>query len=91
VDSGTQRVRLPGTANLFTINGNDYNDPFLNLNNSGARQIYFGRDEIEVMTGRKATPIRDSNGRQAGAQIDYIPSRTNSFHGDGLYYGLAAR
>ncbi|HXB20038.1 MAG TPA: carboxypeptidase regulatory-like domain-containing protein, partial [Candidatus Solibacter sp.] len=27
---------LPGTANLFTINGNDYNDPFLNLNNSGA-------------------------------------------------------
>ena len=27
---------LPGTANLFTINGNDYNDPYLNLNNSGA-------------------------------------------------------
>jgi len=29
---------LPGTSNLFTVNGNDYNDPFLNLNNSGARQ-----------------------------------------------------
>ena len=22
---------LPGTSNLFTVNGNDYNDPFLNL------------------------------------------------------------
>src|SRR5271165_2371723 len=26
---------LPATSNLFTMNGNDYNDPFLNLNNSG--------------------------------------------------------
>ena len=26
---------MPGTSNLFTINGMDDNDPFLNLNNSG--------------------------------------------------------
>src|SRR5262249_50105625 len=26
---------LPGTANLFTTNGNDNMDPYLNLNNSG--------------------------------------------------------
>jgi Outer membrane efflux protein/Carboxypeptidase regulatory-like domain len=30
---------LPGTSNLFTVNGNDYNDPFLNLNNSGASNL----------------------------------------------------
>src|SRR5580658_3378745 len=27
---------LPGTSNLFTLNGQNDNDPFLNLNNSGA-------------------------------------------------------
>src|SRR5208283_2220325 len=27
---------LPATSNLFTENGNDENDPFLNLNNSGS-------------------------------------------------------
>src|SRR5580704_4227693 len=30
---------LPATANLFTINGNDYNDAFLNLNNSRSSKL----------------------------------------------------
>ena len=33
---------LPGVSNLFTINGNDYNDAFLNLNNSGASNLPAG-------------------------------------------------
>jgi hypothetical protein len=41
---------LPGTANLFTINGNDYNDPFLNLNNSGASNLLLGANEVEEVT-----------------------------------------
>src|SRR5258708_27692340 len=41
---------LPGTANLFTINGNDYNDPFLNLNNSGASNLLLGADENAEVT-----------------------------------------
>src|SRR5580704_19059547 len=36
---------LPGTANLFTVNGNDYNDPFLNLNNSGSSNLLLGGNE----------------------------------------------
>src|ERR1051325_2090477 len=44
---------LPGTSNLFTINGNDYNDPFLNLNNSGASNLLLGTNDIqEVEIGR---------------------------------------
>src|SRR5260370_37238744 len=38
---------LPGTSNLFTVNGNDYNDPFLNLNNSGASNLLLGSNEVE--------------------------------------------
>src|SRR5512133_2927555 len=30
---------LPATANLFTVNGNDEMDPYLNLNNSGATNL----------------------------------------------------
>ena len=30
---------LPATSNLFTLDGMDSNDPFLNLNNSGASNL----------------------------------------------------
>src|SRR5258708_3250376 len=77
---------LPGTANLFTINGNDYNDPFLNLNNSGASNLLLGANEIEEVTV-VSNGYTGQYGRQAGAQIDYLTkSGTNSFHGDALYY-----
>src|SRR5271156_6465475 len=38
---------LPAPANLFTINGNDYNDPFLNLNNPGASNLLLGGNELQ--------------------------------------------
>lgn len=38
---------LPGTSNLFTLNGNDENDPFLNLNNSGSSNLLLGVQRIE--------------------------------------------
>ena len=77
---------LPGTANLFTINGNDYNDPFLNLNNSGASNLLLGANEVEEVTV-VSNAYTGQYGRQAGAQIDYITKPgTNSFHGDALYY-----
>ena len=33
---------LPGVSNLFTMNGDDYNDAYLNLNNSGASNLLLG-------------------------------------------------
>jgi len=76
---------LPGTANLFTMNGNDYNDPFLNLNNSGASNLLLGGNEVqEVAVVNNA--YTGQYGRQAGAQVDYsTKSGTNAFHGDASY------
>ena len=74
---------LPGTSNLFTINGSDNMDPYLNLNNSGASNLTLGANEIAeaavVMNG-----YTGQYGRQAGAQVNYITkSGTNAFHGNG--------
>lgn len=77
---------LPGTSNLFTINGNDYNDPFLNLNNSGASNLLLGSNDVQEVAV-VSNGYTGQYGRQAGAQIDYSTrSGTNSFHGDVNYY-----
>lgn len=77
---------LPATSNLFTINGNDYNDPFLNLNNSGASNLLLGGNELqEVAVVNNA--YTGQYGRQAGSQVDYsTKSGSNSFHGNAVYY-----
>ena len=76
---------LPGTSNLFTINGNDYNDPYLNLNNSGASNLLLGQDEIsEASVVQNAYSVQ--YGRQAGAQVNYVTkSGTNAWHADLLF------
>lgn len=77
---------LPGTSNLFTINGNDYNDPFLNLNNSGASNLLLGTNDVQEVAV-VSNGYTGQYGRMAGAQIDYTTkSGTNSFHGDLMYF-----
>ncbi|HEY6971837.1 MAG TPA: carboxypeptidase-like regulatory domain-containing protein, partial [Candidatus Angelobacter sp.] len=41
---------LPGTSNLFTIDGMNDNDPFLNLNNSGATNLLLGANDVSEAT-----------------------------------------
>ena len=77
---------LPGVSNLFTINGNDNMDPYLNLNNSGASNLTLGANEIAeaavVLNG-----YTGQYGRQAGAQVNYITkSGTNAFHGNAGWF-----
>jgi hypothetical protein len=76
---------LPATSNLFTMNGNDYNDPFLNLNNTGSSNLLLGGNEIqEVAVVNNA--YTGQYGRQAGSQIDYsTKSGSNAFHGTVIY------
>jgi hypothetical protein len=77
---------LPATSNLFTENGNDENDPFLNLNNSGSSNLLLGQNEVQevavVSNGYTA-----QYGRQAGVQVDYTTkSGSNAFHGDAVFW-----
>jgi Carboxypeptidase regulatory-like domain len=77
---------LPATANLFTVNGNDEMDPYLNLNNSGATNLLLGKNEIDE-TAVVSNGYTGQYGRQAGAQVDYATkSGSNSFHGNAMYW-----
>jgi hypothetical protein len=76
---------MPATSNLFSINGQNYNDPFFGINNSGASNLLLGSNDIaeaDVIT----SPYSAQYGQYAGSQITYITkSGTNQFHGDALY------
>ncbi|MGA8429142.1 MAG: carboxypeptidase regulatory-like domain-containing protein [Candidatus Sulfotelmatobacter sp.] len=77
---------LPATSNLFTVNGNDENDPYLNLNNSGATNLLLGKNEVQE-TSVVSNGYTGQYGRMAGAQVDYATkSGTNAWHGNALYY-----
>jgi len=72
---------LPANTNNFTVNSMPENDPFLNLNNSGATNILLGQNDVQ-----EATVV--SNGysgeySQAGANVNYVSrSGTNNYHGN---------
>ena len=76
---------LPATSNLFTVNGENDMNPYLNLNNSGATNLTLGKNEVQ-----EATVISNAYsgqyGQQAGAQVNYVTrSGTNQYHGNVNY------
>jgi hypothetical protein len=77
---------LPATSNLFTVNGNDENDPYLNLNNSGATNLLLGKNEVQEIAV-VSNGYTGQYGRMAGAQVDYsTKSGTNDWHGNAQYF-----
>src|SRR5581483_2619377 len=77
---------LPGTSNLFTVNGQNENDPFLNLNNSGATNLLLGQNDVQ-----EATVVNNGYagqyGQLAGANVNYVTkSGTNNWHGNANYF-----
>jgi len=73
---------LPATSNLFTINGENHMDPYVNINASGATNLTLGLNEVEeasVVTN----PYSGEYGQLSGAQVSYVTkSGTNAFHGN---------
>lgn len=77
---------LPATSNLFTVNGNDEMDPYLNLNNSGASNLLLGKNEVQE-AAVVSNGYTGQYGRQAGAQVDYATiSGSNKYHGNAMYW-----
>ncbi|MHB1700305.1 MAG: outer membrane beta-barrel protein [Acidobacteriaceae bacterium] len=77
---------LPATSNTFTINGGYENDPFLNLNNSGATNLLLGNNDIATVTVT-SNAYSPQFGGLGGAQVNEITrSGGNAFHGDATWW-----
>ncbi len=77
---------LPSTANLFSVNGENDMDPYLNVNNSGATNLTLGRNDLQEVTV-VSNAFSGQYGQQAGAQVNYVTkSGTNQLHGNATYY-----
>lgn len=76
---------LPGTGNLFVLNGADLMDPYYNINNSGASNNSLGVNEVQE-TSIVANGYSGQYGRLPGANLNITTkSGTNQFHGNALY------
>ncbi len=73
---------LPGTSNLYTINGGDMNDPYNNLNNSGSSNNMLGQNEIQEVA-LVTNGYTGQYGRAASVNMNFTTkSGSNSFHGN---------
>jgi hypothetical protein len=64
----------------------DDNDPFLNLNSSGATNLLLGSNEIQEST-IVSSGYSAEFGSLAGANVSYVTkSGGNNFHGNAVYY-----
>jgi hypothetical protein len=77
---------ISGLSNMFTLDGGYENDPFLNLNNTGASNLTLGNNEVDTVT--VVSPAFSSQfGGLGGAQVNEITvSGSNRFHGNLSYY-----
>jgi hypothetical protein len=77
---------ISGTSNLFTVDGMNENDPFLNVSNSGATNLLLGANDIET-TSVVSNGYDGEYGTMAGANVNYVTkSGTNKFHGNAEYF-----
>lgn len=77
---------ISGLSNMFTLDGGYENDPFLNLNNTGASNLTLGNNEVDTVT--VVSPAFSSQfGGLGGAQVNEITvSGSNRLHGSANYY-----
>jgi hypothetical protein len=77
---------LPATSNLFTVNGENENDPFFNLNNSGATNLLLGQNDVNEVTVVN-NGYSGQYGQLGGANVNYVTKAgSNQYHGNAIYY-----
>lgn len=77
---------ISATSNLFTMNGMYDNDPFLNLNNSGATNLLLGNNEVQEATV-VSNGYSGEYGGFAGATVNYVTkSGSDQWHGNAAYW-----
>ncbi len=82
----TSTFGISATSNLFTVDGMNENDPFLNLNNSGATNLLLGANDIQTATVVN-NGYTGEYGSLAGMNVNYVTkSGTNKFHGNAEYF-----
>jgi hypothetical protein len=77
---------LPSNSNVFTYDGANDNDPYFNVNNTGATNLTLGLNDVQE-TSVVTNGYSGQFGGLAGANINYVSkSGTNSFHGNAEYW-----
>ena len=77
---------LPSNSNVFTYDGANDNDPYFNINNSGATNLTLGLNDVQE-TSVVTNGYSGQFGGLAGANINYVSKAgTNSFHGNAEYW-----
>src|SRR5579864_7207432 len=77
---------LPSNSNVFTYDGANGNDPYFNINNSGATNLTLGLNDVQE-TSVVTNGYSGQYGGLAGANINYVSkSGTNAFHGNAEYW-----
>ena len=77
---------MPGTSNLFTVNGMNDNNILANTNNSGVLGMMLGQNEVQE-AAIVSYGYSGQFGGAAGSNINYLTkSGGNVFHGNAVYY-----
>ena len=77
---------MPGTSNLFTIDGLNQNDNGTNIPLVGAAFLLLGQNQIQEATV-VSTGYSGQFGGAAGANVNYVTkSGGNEFHGNAQYF-----
>jgi hypothetical protein len=77
---------MPGTSNLFTLNGMSDTDMAFNVNKNGPLGLLLGQNQIQEVTV-VTNGYSGQSGTLAGAHVNYITkSGSGQFHGNAEYF-----